>query len=749
MRKLMWVAIGFVIAAAIGMYLLQGEWYFAASGCAALILATVIFLMQRFPKMKLLAFCIFGCVIGFLWLSIFESAYLSIPRAADEKRVELTITATDYSVQSDYGYMVDGIGYINNRPYRMRIYLPKEVEIAPGDTLTARYLIRSTLPGGSAEAVYHASDGMFLTGKAFRTPNLVKADKLPWYGYPAMIRQTIRNVLHQIFPEDSAGFAVALLIGDTDGLDYMTDISFKTSGISHFVAVSGFHVTALFAIVYVLLGKKRLLAALVGIPLLLVFAAVTGFSQSTVRAVLMHSLMIIATLFDKEYDPLTALGFAALVMLIINPWTITSVGFQLSVGCMIGILLLAEPIKQWIMERKCFAKLKGKRRKFLAGFSISVGMSLGATIVVTPLCAYYFGMVSLVSVVTNLLTSWVIALIFYGVMLAFLLALVYAPLGKILGWIIAWPIRYVLLVARGISKFPLAAVYMDSVYMVIWLVFVYVLLLVIIVAKRKPLLECICHAVISLSIALLLSWVPSKLDECRVTVLDVGQGQCILLQSHGKTFLVDCGGDSDEESANIAAKTLLSQGVYVLDGVIFTHYDRDHAAGAAYLLQRIPAKVLYMPNCVDADGTALLLTEAHDGPIISVEQDTCIHFEDTRIYLIPSRRNLADNESGLCVLFQTENCDILVTGDRSTSGERELMRDVDLPELEVLIVGHHGSKYSTSEELLEMTKPEYAIISVGADNLYGHPTEDVIQRLLDAGSTIYRTDLHGTIIFRR
>ena len=121
MRKLMWVAIGFAIAAAIGMYLLQGEWYFAASGCAALILAAVIFLMQRFPKMKLLAFCIFGCVIGFLWLSIFESAYLSIPRAADEKRVELTITATDYSVQSDYGYMVDGIGRINNRPYRMRI----------------------------------------------------------------------------------------------------------------------------------------------------------------------------------------------------------------------------------------------------------------------------------------------------------------------------------------------------------------------------------------------------------------------------------------------------------------------------------------------------------------------------------------------------------------------------------------------------------------------------------------------------
>ena len=229
----------------------------------------------------------------------------------------------------------------------------------------------------------------------------------------------------------------------------------------------------------------------------------------------------------------------------------------------------------------------------------------------------------------------------------------------------------------------------------------------------------------------------------------MGQGQCILLQSHGKTFLVDCGGDSDEESANIAAKALLSQGVYVLDGVILTHYDRDHAAGAAFLLQRIPTKTLYMPNCIDEDGTAATLSAVHDGAIISVDQNAVISFEEVQITLIPSRSNLSDNESGLCVLFQTENCDILITGDRSTSGERELMRYIDLPELEVLIVGHHGSKYSTSEELLEKTKPEYAIISVGADNLYGHPTEEFIQQLLEAGSIIYRTDLHGTIIFRR
>ena len=100
-------------------------------------------------------------------------------------------------------------------------------------------------------------------------------------------------------------------------------------------------------------------------------------------------------------------------------------------------------------------------------------------------------------------------------------------------------------------------------------------------------------------------------------------------------------------------------------------------------------------------------------------------------------------------MFQTKNCDILITGDRSASGERELMREISLPDLEVLIVGHHGSRFSTSNALLELTSPEIAIISVGADNAYGHPAEETLDRLRENGCEIYRTDQHGTVIFRR
>ena len=119
------------------------------------------------------------------------------------------------------------------------------------------------------------------------------------------------------------------------------------------------------------------------------------------------------------------------------------------------------------------------------------------------------------------------------------------------------------------------------------------------------------------------------------------------------------------------------------------------------------------------------------------------------ITIVPSYSDNSDNESGLCVLFQTENCAILITGDRDEFGERMLLRSIDLPDLDALVVGHHGSKYSTGRALLEAARPEVAIISVGENNTYGHPAEETLERLKAYGCRVYRTDVHGTIIFRR
>lgn len=746
MRKLMWFAVGFALAAVIGMYFLWGNAYFPAAGITAVLLSGAIYLTRRYSRLRIGVAILLGCMAGFVWMSIFDTVYLSVPRAADGEKLNMTIIATDYSEQTDYGTALEGVGKINGKIYQMNVYLPKNMEVAPGDTVTGIFTLRATLPQCSGDSNYNRADGVFLTAKTSLVPEVDCVEKLPWYGYPAYVRQTVKEILNSCVSDDAAGFAIALLIGDKEGLDYETDTAFKVSGISHIIAVSGLHVTILFALVYFLTGRKRLLALVIGMPVLFFFAAVAGFSPSITRACLMHGLMIVAMLLDKEYDPPTALGFAVLVTLFVNPWTVTSVSFQLSVACMVGIFLFTEPIKNWLMDRKRLGAFQGKKRKLANSFSSSVGMSLGATVFVTPLCAYYFGMVSLVGTITNLLTLWIITFIFYGVMAVCIAGLIWMPFGKVLGWIIAWPIRYVLSVAGLMAAFPMAAVYTDSIYVVLWLVFVYILLGIHLLLKKKQIMTMSCCAVIGLCVVLTVSWTEPLLDECRVTILDVGQGQCILLQSEGKTFVVDCGGDSDTKAADTAAGALMSQGIFKIDGLILTHYDRDHAAGAAYLLSRVPSDVLYLPNCADEDGTSATLLQTDSRVLIS--ELMSITFGNSKITLIPSKNALSDNESGLCVLFQTENCDILITGDRNTEGEQELMDMIDLPQLELLIVGHHGSKYSTGQALLEKTQPAIAVISVGADNSYGHPTQEVLDRLNEAGCIVFRTDLNGKVIYR-
>ena len=748
MRKLMWFSVGFVLAATLGIYFLHDNWYFLASGIASLCLGAAIYLVRKFSKFRMPSVIILGCFLGFLWMTLFEVSYLSVPRVLDEKKLDLTITATEYSHNTEYGCVVEGIGKINNRYYKVTVYLPEESDVAPGDQLTGRFSLRTTLPGYSGESHYSFSRGIFLTAKMSRMPDIDTAEKLPWYGYPAFVRQTIKNLLNAAFPEDTAGFSIALLLGDSDGIDYRTDSAFKISGIRHVIAVSGLHVTILFSLVHTLLGKKRCLSAAVGIPVLFFFASIVGFTPSISRACLMHGLMIIGSLFDKEYDPLTALGFAALCMITINPWTVANVSFQLSVMCMLGILLLSDKIKIWLMDRTPLRRCKGKVKKVAGGLVVTIAMSIGANVFVAPLSAYYFDSVSLIGVVSNLLNLWVISFIFYGIMAACALALIWVPLGSILAAVVSLPIRYVLAVSNLMAQFPLAAVFADSIFIVMWLIFAYILLIVNLLSKQKKPLISFCCAIIGLSIAVIASWAQPIQDECRVSVLDVGQGQCILLQSEGKTYMVDCGGDSDTVAADVAANALLSQGVYRLDGIILTHFDADHAGGVANLLERIPADIIVMPEYKEEEVIDPFWERFDLQPLI-IDSIIDITFGETKIQIIPSKNDHSDNEGGLCVLFQTKNCDILITGDRSASGERELMREISLPDLEVLIVGHHGSRFSTSNALLELTTPEIAIISVGADNAYGHPAEETLDRLRENGCEIYRTDQHGTVIFRR
>lgn len=746
MRKLMWFTLGAAAACAVAVYLLpNGTLGSFAAICSVAFTASLI-LSIFWKKARPLRALLLGATLLGIWLYGFDALYLSPIKALDGETVQLTVTLTDYSQTTQYGIAVEGVTEIDGKPYRIRAYANDDtLSLKPGDSLIGSFRLRDTT-GGEKNATYHMGDGIFLLaypkGEIFHRV----APELPWYGYPAYWANTIRSLIHGAFPEDTVAFAQALLLGDTSLIDYETDTAFKLSGIRHIIAVSGLHVSILFALVDQITGRRKGLRVLLGLPALVLFAAIAGFTPSITRACIMHGLMVIATLFEREYDPPTALSFAVLLMLIVNPYCVSSVGLQLSAGCMCGIFLFSGRMQDWFMDERRLGRIRKKYRKAAAWLASSVSVSLSATLITTPLCAAYFGTVSLVSVLSNLLTLWVVTFIFYGIMLCCVAAFLWAPLGVMVGWLVSWPMRFVLAAAKLIAAFPLAALYTASIYAVLFLIFAYVLIAVFLLMKRKRPVPMLCCLAICLCVCLLAAWIEPLCDDVRMTVLDVGQGQCILLQSEGKTFLVDCGGDSDTAAADTAAEKLLSMGVTRLDGLILTHYDRDHAGGAAYLLSRVGADVLYLPACVDTDGYSAALRQMDQ--TVMVNENMQIRFGAASIQLITTDYGISNNESGLCVLFQRENCDILITGDRNSYGEKDLLRQIDLPDLEVLIVGHHGSKYSTCEELLQAGKPDIAIISVG-DNSYGHPTKEVLERLAGIGCEIYRTDLQGTIIYRR
>ena len=747
MRKLMWFTIGFGGACAFCAYFYWDHLWLAALTGLLLGLAAW-FAREKWKWMRCVVALFFGFSVGIGGFSLYETRNLSGPIAVDGQTVELTILATEYSVDTDYGFSIEGEVQLDDATIAVKVYCNEEYTLKPGDLIVGKFKLRAT-HGGSEEETFHRGDGIYLLCYQRDEIQIFTADRVPARFAPVVLRQNLISVIQQTFPEDVSFFARALLLGDRSGVDYEWNTAFKVSGISHIIAVSGLHVSMLVASVYLLCRRRRVLSAIIGIPLIVLFAAVAGFTPSITRACIMQILVMLALVVDREYDPPTALAFAALVMLIAEPLVITSVSFQLSVGCMAGIFLFSERIRRRIADFGLWKDKKGKTLivRLRQWFSTGVAITLSAMFFTTPLVAYYFGAVSLVGILTNLLTIWAIGIIFNGIMVVCLLAFVWSWGAKALAWLLGWLMRYVLAVIEIVSDIPMAAVYTKSLYIVGWLIFCYILIALFLLLKNhRPMLLIAC-GVVGLCVALLMSWSEPLMGNYRVTIFDVGQGQCVLLQADGRNFLVDCGGDYDEDASDSAAETLLSMGIQRLDGLIVTHYDRDHAGGVAMLLSRVPADKVFLPESLDEEGLLPEIEVQCHGSQYFVFEDINLEWEDNSLTVFAPVSKKSGNESGLAVLFRAGNYDILITGDLSVQAETILVDQKKLPNVTALVVGHHGSKSSTGEKLLSALQPQYACISVGADNSYGHPSDSVLERLMKYGCVVHRTDEEGTIVF--
>lgn len=273
--------------------------------------------------------------------------------------------------------------------------------------------------------------------------------------------------------------------------------------------------------------------------------------------------------------------------------------------------------------------------------------------------------------------------------------------------------------AAGPAGLPLAGIFPgESPYLAAWVGFALGLLGVFLWGKCRG-KKCFVLALsASLVLALVLGYLEPRGEQFRVTVLDVGQGQCILLQTKESTYVVDCGGPAGEGAGEKAARHLLTQGRTRVDGLILTHFDEDHVSGARQLLERLSVERVYMPNAPE-DETCTDLAEAAGEGAYFVEEDLHLTMGEAELWIFAPLSRTTSNESGLSVLFTAGECDTLITGDMNQNLERRLLATHALPDIELLVAGHHGAKSSTGTDLLEELRPEVVAVSVGV-NSYGH-----------------------------
>jgi len=687
-----------------------------------------------------------GGAAGFLWFALWTGVFLSPANGFVGDALSCSAVALDFPQETSSCCAVD-VELENGVP--ARLYVRGECAVRPGDVLevTADF-VRSDFLFGE-ENTHFSARGVFLLAYAeTEDVRVFPAGRVPLRFAPRIWANTLKESLDSLFVPEHAALLRAMLLGDKSGLGDGVTSFFNRSGLAHVLVVSGLHLTVLLHALSLLLRRHRRVFLAIAIPFLILFVLLVGGTPSAVRAAVMSSLVLAAPLARREQDSPTALCLALFLLLLHNPYAAASVSLQLSFASVAGILLVSEPLYEKLNgDMEPGTGLTGKLRSLL---SSSLSTTAGALVFTTPIIAYWFRSVSLVSPLSNLLCLWAVSLL---LPLGFLSALA-GLLSPVLAAPFLFPAgllgRYLLGMTELLGSFAFSALTMDSIFYRLSLGGVYLLLLIAFFLRKerdKRVLVPLCAPVLLLCAAIFLTHTAHQIPALTVTALDVGQGAATAFYSKGRTALVDCGGDSLTGAGDLAANHFQSLGTSRLDLLVLTHLDDDHYNGVEQLFARLDVQAVALPAFEDGYGRreeVAALAQAEGAQLYFVEETLEVSLGETVFTLLPPLGKGTTNEEGLFVLCSAGDFDALITGDADSAVEAMLVKYYGIPDVELLFAGHHGSGSSTSAEFLDAVRPEYAVVSSGR-NSYGHPHPDTLSRLREAGAEVYRTDLHGKI----
>lgn len=552
--------------------------------------------------------------------------------------------------------------------------------------------------------------------------------------------QKFNAVLLKIMPQKEASLLGSILLGSSvSPLDEEQKDDYRKAGLIHLLVVSGTQVSILIGVCLNMTGVFALpLWARIAITSFfnLMLVVVTGGGASILRAAIMGEITLIGLLFERKNECYTSLALSALALLIIDPGNLFNIGFQLSFAATWALFYLVPTLSEALLP------------KLLA-------VSVGPILATAPLVAYYFNQITFGAVFSNLMVlPWVEFLVILG-MSSVLIGFVFLPVAQILGntvWLMLLGLDGI---AQMVSSLPGACFYIRTPSSVMLLAYYLTLIIGIeLLKKDKKILITPKRSVFLFMIILaVLAWdfsFPGK-EELRITVLDVGQGDAILIESPaGQKILIDGG---EEKAGKMAVIPYLRRaGINRLEMVILTHPHDDHVGGLNPVLEQIKVDTVMDTGAVfrsDAYARFLELIKINNIKYHLAREGGEIYFErDLKARVLHAGacgENL--NNSSIVIKLSYCNFSILLTGDNEIEGEEKILERAPPGSIRstVLKVGHHGSKTSTSDRFLSAVRPRAAIISCGLRNKFGHPHKATLQKLKEQGAELFRTDKNGGV----
>ena len=534
---------------------------------------------------------------------------------------------------------------------------------------------------------------------------------------------------------DRAALFQGIMLGEKSGMDDELAMSMQRTGIVHILTVSGMHLSLMAQVLSALMKRMKLGGAcrfaLLGV-FLGAFTGLTGCAAGTVRAMVMALMNELARIRGRVYEPLTALSAAALMMTLVRPLWALSASFQFSFFVVLSIQLLSQGIRRALDRRIALAH---RVHAVVSAAAVSIGAQIGAL----PMQLLFYGYVPLLSLPMNLLTGLLMPVFLLGGWGCALLGALWRPAGlaaaELLGGAEALFERLTIFAA----DLPGSIVRLPAPEAGTVLLF---LLLMMLVSSRIRFGRRRKAVFAAAAFLLAASYLPRLCPAARYVQLDVGQGDGAVLRKGRHAVLVDVG-----PADSYAALHYLRHEGLILDAVILSHPDEDHAGALGVLLDsEIEIPCLYVSSGAFSEQTSAAVMEAMNRieaegiPVHAVSRGDAIHTPFVSFdVLSPADWMMGSNERSLLLYARMEGVSILTAGDLP-----EICEPETVPSADILKVAHHGSAGATSEAFLAMASPEMAIISVG-ENWYGHPTRRVLDALHACGSEVVRTDESGCI----